>query len=394
MNGYIKWKCLIRKGNSIIDISNYITGIRTSKSFQSTNNSATIEVLDNDILYPNGVFFPEEDSPVEIYAKLVTSTADAELTLNDNIWTGKYMDFKRSESLDERRLTLKIVDWGFDIFNKFSKTNYFNKGFRTNEVIIDMVKQAVENNDGTGLYPLNFVNVASLRNDGTPFPVIEYSEHTKPNSEMIEELGGITWTNTELEQNNPIVTLPMIFDIRATSVYWFEQTLNQVLVINNDTVLLNISNSTNNESSSNFLILDCGLDLNGNPITTFIQNEASTTGTQKESFKKRGKIAGLNDSYDREFHPLKAEAISQGWSNSEFRDKVRELAKSYSDFWFSHVGVEQPNISVSLPRLDIELGETVLVNRKNFINGKYRVIQIGQNIGSEWSTTLTLEKQP
>jgi hypothetical protein len=185
----------------------------------------------------------------------------------------------------------------------------------------------------------------------------------------------------------------MVFRIKGTSVYYTEQPMNQSIVINNSTFVSGLTFSTKNEESSNFLILECGENLNGEPITTYIYDNESGAPIIKESFKHEVKLAGESNTYDNQYHQLRARATSEGWSNSEFTDEVRKLAKSYSKLWFSVFGRVPPSISITIPTTSLNLGDLAYVDRRRVKKGLYRITNITRTFGgSQRNMTLKMEK--
>jgi len=392
---YVKKRVLWYQNNSandIVDITDYVKSISTTRTFSPINNRCDIGMIDCDLLYSNGNFVPQENDKIFVYAKVVTMANDTELDSLDIIWNGKFVDHKRTENSTSIRLTLNVVDWGYDVFNTIHTESYNGAGLRTNEVFKRIVETASELDDGT--FKIDTSLVASLRNDGSQFPVIAFSQTSKPSSELMEELSQTLWTNSESEisTNSRVIKYPMIIDFRGNYAIWQEQSLDTTLLID-DYSNVDISIATANEGSSNRLILDCGDDLNGNNITIIIRNENSGGTIKKDAQKSRTNLAGRDESYDNSYHSLRLQASSEGWTNTTFRNKVTELAKSYSVVWFDTIGRGKPTIKIVSPKINIELGEIVNIQRKKFQTGLYRVIRITQDIEEDsWTTTLTVEK--
>lgn len=392
--GYVKKKVVWWRDNTstkAVDLTRYTTNISTQKDFEPSNNSCTIRLLDNNLLYENGNFLPEENDKVFVWAKIVEKVNDAEFTVADIIWNGKFIDHTRSENQDEKIISLKIGDWGYDVFNRYHGESYLGGTLRTNEIVKRIIEVASENDDRS--YNIDTTNIATTRNDASNFPLIEYGSITKPTYEWLNELSTPAWCNSaaEIAAGAEVIVYPMILDFRGNEAHWFEQPLTAQLTIDNSTHVIDIKYSTSNEGSVSFLILDCGEDLNANSITYYIRDEEAETKVTKEKFKNQLTLAGKDNDYDNAYHFLRAKAIAEGWTNTEFRDKVKELANSFGESWFRYAGRGKRKITVTLPKVDIELGEVVQINRRKFKNGAYRVVGISQNIGTTWSTSLNLE---
>jgi len=372
--------------NDAVDIGNVVS-IKTNRTLNPSNNKASIELDDNDLLYSNGVFLPQEGDKIFIYAKEITKANDTTLSNNDIIWNGKFVDYSRNESPDGVKLTLQVLDWGYDVFNVFSQRKFIDLGLTTNEVLELIIHIATENDDRT--YNVDTSNIATTRNDGSLFPVIDYANTLKPVYELTDELSQPQWTNAEGED---VIKYPMVLDFRGTDVYWYEQPLSTSLVIDNYSDVISISYNTSNEQTATRLILEVGEDLDGDPVHTYISDNKNSSAVVKESFKSEIKLTGKNNDYDNEYNELRATAIANSWSNQKFRDEARTLAESFAETWFRTVGRKLPTIIVTLPRIDINLGELLSITRKRTPNGLYRAITISDNITSKsWTSTITTE---
>lgn len=392
--GYVKKKVLWYRNNSandIVDITRYVRSITSTRTTAPQNNRCDISILDNDLLYSSGVFVPQENDKIFIYAKIITDAGDTELNSLDIVWNGKFVDHKRVETNSTRSLTLNIIDWGYDVFNSFHTESYNTAGLKTDEIVKRIVQTAAEQDDGN--FSIDTSLVATTRNDSSAFPVIQFSQVNKPISELLTELSLPLWTNSEAETTADarVISLPMILDFRGNYAIWQEQSLNTVLTIT-DASPYEVTLNTTNEGSTNRLIVDCGDDLEGNNITKIIRDEKSSGSVKKDSQKNRVNLAGRNETYDNTYHYLRAQATTEAWTNAFFREKVEELARSYASFWFDSFGRGKPQLKVVAPKIDIELGELINMQKKRFEKGLYRVTRITQDIGSTWSTTLTMEK--
>ncbi len=398
--GYVKWKMIWYRNNDpndAVDLTRHLKSISTTKTFKANNNSAKITLVDNDDIYMSGQFVPQENDKMYIWAKIVEKTNDRAFTISDIVWNGKFVDHSRSESADERNITFSVIDWGYDVYNRLHNESYINTGLKTDEIMTRVIKTLSENDDGT--FKINTDNIATTRNDGSDFPVIRYGPQTTPAYEWFQDLSATQWTNSEAEQvSGLVIKYPMILDFRGNEAYWFEQPLSTVLTLD-DSVdsqpIISYKNSTKNEETSNVLWIMCGEDLNGNPITRIIRDDSSSGTTQKESFKTVAKLAGVNSTYDNAYHNVREEAITAipAWTNTEFRAKISELALSFSKIWFQSIGRKPDEFTVTLPKVDIELGEIIQNNKSKTMTGKYRVVSVSQSISSsEWNTTLRCEK--
>lgn len=397
--GYVKWKVEWWRGNSSndkVDLSRYVKSITTHRTFKPVNNRCDIALLDVDILYNgSGQFVPNEKDKVFVYAKLVNNAGDRILIEDDIVWNGRFLDYKKDENDSSRLVKLSIVDWGYDVFNVHHTEGYMDGNYRDNEIIKRVIEVATENDDGS--FRIDTTNVASLRNDGSPFPFVKYQNITKPAYEIINELSGTEWTNTddEITNGNFVIKDPMIIDFRGSKAYWYEQPTDTALIIDDETPVVKISYNTANEGSANRLILDCGDDIDtpANNITIIIRDDLAEGDINKETTKVRHQIAGMDNDYDNEYHSLRATAIAEGWSNWKFRLKVQSLAKNYADTWFFLYGRGKSKLIITIPKVSIELGEIIYLSRSRFPAGKYRVTDVTQSIGeSSWTTTLKVER--
>ncbi len=230
---YVKWKLIWYRNNDAkdqVDLTRYIKNISTNKNFNPVNNLASVDILDNNLLYINNQFVPQENDKMFIWAKIITSASDSELTTDDIIWNGKFVDHERKESPDERIIKLRISDWGYEVYNRMFTQNFLDGTHKTDEIMTKVIKTLSEEDDGT--YRIDTSNVATTRNNGTPFPLISYGPTTSPVYEWFNEVSGIVYTNSPEEAlTGYIVKYPMILDFRGNEAHWFEQPLTEVLEI-------------------------------------------------------------------------------------------------------------------------------------------------------------------
>jgi hypothetical protein len=400
LNAYVKRQITwMKDGTTLVDLTPYVYGeITTDLNKEPRNNMCSIRLLDNNDVYnpiTREILFQEGDLII-VYAKIIIDNSDTVLSSNDVIWTGKFVDHTRIDSPDERSITIKVTDFAYDIFNRYWAKRYDGMNMRTNEIVQDICENLSETYGGLGTYTLDFTNIQTTRPNGSLFPVIEPNFIMKPVYEWTSELSSTNWTNSEAEitANAQICRKQMVFAIKGTSVYWYYPTGTTILTIDNYTYVSQMKLDTNNEKASNFLIVDCGEDLDGEAIITYWYNETSNSPVQKDDYQTQYKIAGTNSDYDRAYHPLKAQAISEGWSNNTFRNRVRVLAKSYSDNYFKFMTKGRPIISVTLPKIEAFIGDRVYVSKDKYTAGLYEITSVSHIIGdNEWSTQLKLEKE-
>jgi len=397
LNGYVKLKVLWSKNNTTqVDLTRHTKTVTTTVDFEPHNNIANITMVDNDDIYLNNVFLPQEGDTVIVYAKIITSNTSTTLSSSDILWTGKFVDHTRTDSPDSSTVKFKVTDFTYDIFNRFWDKNYSGLSKKTDEIIIDIVQSLVEADDGDGTYKLNFTNVESTRPDGSAFPVIEPILFNKPVYEWVNELGSTKWTNSqaEIDVGNQKTLLPMVFNIRGSDVYWYYPDGATVMTVDYTTELHEIKQITSNETSVNYLILECGEDFNGEPIFFYIYDEFSNSPIQKDAYQKQLKLAGTNATYDNSYHQLRKQAIADGDTNSQFRDRVRILAVSYARNWFRYINKGQPVLTLTLPKTDINLGDRIVMNFPRYETGTYQVKNIENSISANsWTTQLKIKKE-
>lgn len=386
---YIKKKLVWVKGDSSIELNTGITRATCRKTKEPVNNRADITLTNFDVLYSSGTFLPVEGDLMFYYSKEVTSNDEKDFTDDDIVWTGKFIDRTRNLSPDSDTIVLKIGDWSYDVNNRYHNKSYVGLGFTTDEVLIDIIQNKVENDNGDGTFKLDFTNVSSTRNDGSSFPVIEPAFAGKPTHEWIDEISSIQNTNTDTELNSTLVVEDdMIFDIRGTSVYWYEAGDTPVLEITEETVIHDIKDTTKNEETSNFLILDLGEDFNGEAIFWYAVDKNATSKLQKDEKAKVQSLAGLSNDYDDAYHTLRKNYTLA--TNSDFVTEVKKKAEIYAQQVFKRN--KSREITVTLERTYINIGDVVKVNIPKFANELYTVKTITHNDGeNEQTTQLTLE---
>lgn len=397
LNSFVKLKVTWDKNNTeTIDLTRYVKSLSTTVDFQPRNNICNINLIDNDLIYENDIFLPEEGDTILVYAKIISDNSSTALSSSDIIWTGKFVDHTRTDSPDSSSLKLKVTDFTYDIFNRFWAKNYSGKSKKTNEIIIEICQNMVESDDGDGTYKLDFTNVESTRPNGSAFPVIEPILFNKPVYEWVNELGSTKWTNSETEINSGTLvnTLPMVFNIRGSNVYWYYPDGSTVLTINESTSYHELKQITSNEKAVNYLILECGEDFNGEPIFFYIYDEYSNSPIQKDAYQKQLKLAGVSNTYDDSYNELRKQSIADGLTNDQFREKVRVLAVSYARYWFREVNKGRPVLSITLPKTDVNLGDRIEMSHKRYENGTYQVKSITHNISAtSWTTELKFKKE-
>lgn len=373
----------------------YIINYSDTENEEPTNNTATVRLYDyNNRLVRNGVFQPQEGELMVYYSKEITSADDVEFTDDDIVWTGIYLDRQQNESPDSHFFTLTIADFGFIVYNRFWNQSYFNRELKTNEVIIDLVKNASEHPTGDGSYFIDVTNIADKRNDGSDFPITKATFINKPVYEWFKELSQPIWTNSEAEILNPVIRHPMTFKIKGYKAYWFERPTNPEYVINDNTFFLDVSEQTENEREVTYLIIECGEDFEGKPIRAYLENDLTKSTIVKERYEKIPKIAGINREYDNEAHSLRTNFSID--TNTQFRQEVRKLAQSYKEYWFSQFALGLTQITITIPYTQHwEIGEIVDFRRTGYDRGLYRIISKSNSISTNTRTTnVTLEKLP
>lgn len=372
INSYTKHRVWWYSSAGVVDLSEYFVSISIDEEFEPTNNSASLVLLDDDALYIGDSFVVKENDRVVVWGKEVSDNDDTSFVDTDILWDGKYVDHSKTFNGDGSSLNLKLVDWGYDVFNRFWSRNYADSGLRTDEIIVDILQNTTEELGGTGGYNVDFSNVATVRNNGSAFPVVTPRFAGKPVYEWIQELSNIDFTNTSAELAvGPVVDKPMVFRFKGNKAYWYEQSPAGALVLDESEFVDEISFSTQNEQAVNFLILECGEDFFGEPIFTYINDPLSTSTVQKDRYDTQQRISGRNNDYDNQFHLLRKDFDEA--SNTAFRDAVRDLAQSFASVWFLLFGRERRKFNVTIPFRNIELGDYLYISLKKFKNTYYRV---------------------
>ena len=368
-----------------------IVTISTQNDDEPTNDICSISLYNTEKIYDSGVFLPQENDIMVVYDKKVTSASLTAFTDDDIIWTGKYLDRSISQGADSNTITLKIARWSYNVFNQYSKESYYNRGLKTNEVLEASIKTTVENSDGAGGWQLDFSNIASTRNNGTDFPIIKPTMVKKPMWEFVVELGQINNTNAEIELV-PIISKPMVFDIKGKYVYWYERPTMPSITLDDESVIFDIKESSHNEEGVTKLILDCGRDFNGNPIHSYLYNEDIDTEVPKETALKKESIAGLNETYDNTVHALRSQFTVS--TNSDFIDAVRVLAQSYGKYWFKTFGAARTKISVTLDMKLAIVSDILDLQLNGYEKGRYVIKSVSTtSSNNDRSMTLSLEKE-
>lgn len=388
---YIKRKLVWYSGNTIYEITSGIISMTSSKTTDTTNNKIDVILSDYDIMYSGDTFLPQEGDLMFCYSKCVINNSNTEFTDDDIVWTGKFIDESHELSPDNNTLTLTIGDYSYDVNNQFHNKSYYGLGMKTNEVIIDIVRNKVENSNGDGNYKLDFTNVASLRNNGSAFPVIEPAFTGKPTHEWLSEISSPTWTNSDAEYSGTqIISEDMVFDIRGTHVYWYEPSSTSTHTIDENTYIISLKEKTNNESSVNFVIFECGEDFNGNKIFWYAVDENSGGKIQKEKYETQLKLAGVNSDWENTYNVLRKQySIS---TNSAFVIAVKKKADCYSQEFFNKQN--RNTLSITIDRDNTyNIGDRVTVNLPKVCNAQYYVRTINhRDTDNEQSTTLELQK--
>jgi hypothetical protein len=398
LNSYVKLQVLWYKNNTTAtDITRFVRNISTDKNNEPRNNVCNIRLFDNDVIYgSNDKFLPQENDLIIVYAKIIEDNSDTALDSGDIIWTGKFVDHQRTQSPDEKTITFKVVDYAYDIFNRFWSKNYADEGMTTDEIVVDIVKNMVEDDEGLRTYKLGFSNVETTRNDTSLFPEIEPNLFNKPVYEWISELGTTAWTNweTEIDDGSTVNKKPMVFDIKGTECYWYYPDGAVVLTLSNTSDYFSIKQETQNEKTANFIILECGDDLNGEPIFTYVYDKLSNSPVQKDNYQLKTNIGGRDTTYEDANHPLRIQAADEGWSNTTFAAAVRKSAESYAEYWFTYVNRNKPVLSVTLPKTDLSYGDRVYIGVPRYDIGTYEVESVSHNISEkEWTTTIRIRKE-
>jgi len=387
---YVKIKGIWYKNNTLPVTFYGISKITTSENYKPQNNVCTVDIIDPSPFYSNGTFLPKEGDKIVIYGKIVTDNISTDFTSDDVLWTGKFIDYAYKLSFNKKVLQLRIGDWTYDVFNRFFAKSFIGLGMRTNEIIEYILKTITMNREGLGTTYLDFTNVASTRPDGSPFPIIEPVFINKPVIEWIQELSTPKWT-ADVSDDPPVMVYDMIFKIKDNAVYWYYPTSAVIKVIDSNYLFDEIIEKSSNEGSVNRLILECGEDFNGEPIYTYIYNISAEADIIKEKYLLIQKIGGINKSYDNAYHLLRQQYDIN--TNTEFRQKVRELAEKYADYWFKHFGQSKLTIKMSIPYQGLQLGDIVTINLPNFTNTTFKVINVSNTFTEKkWSQTLELEE--
>jgi len=425
---YSKSKLVWYSNNNPIT-SYRIDNIETNQTFDPVNNKATVDVTDTTPFFEDGLFMIQENDEIFLYNKVVTDQ-DTEFTESDVVWEGKFLDKSIQLSPDNNKLQFSLRDFTYEVFNKFWTETYTAEA--TPFILSNIIQNAVEDSEGSGSLNLNILYVGYPRTDGIQvtrpnggdqsvieftqadkdnntvayqaytaltaaykFPDIEPKWLKKPIYEWTQELSKPQWTNSDAEYESPsqIITVPLIFDIQGRNVLWYHPLDTVALTIDKTYKIMDLKEDTGNENSVNLLILEVGEDFNAEPITTYVIDETSDATTiVKERFDTQSKIAGISNDYDDQYHNLRSEYTVS--TNAAFRSEARKLAKSYANSWFDLVGKARNTISITIPKIDIALGNRVYVNIKGLKQAYYTVQRITQNASNkEVTTTLQLKEE-
>ena len=391
--GYLKTKIIFEENGNSRTYYNF-NKVTTKMDFQPTNNKAEIVFNDVNQFYSNGVFNIKENTKVIIYAKIVEYNESVEFTNDDIIFTGLFLEESKDLSTDSIGLKMSIVDFGYQVFNRMFNKTYLDLGLRTNEILIDMLQNKSEMQNGIGDFELNFDNVSTKRPDSSSFPIIEPTFTKQPLIDVVKELSSTQWTNTdtEINTNSRVCAKQMIFRIDDIYVKWYYPTEEYVLEINDTLCFSDIKENLNKEGSVNFLILECGEDLEGNVFTTYIYDEKSGDSPNiTEQYQTYIKLAGRNEDYDNEYNVARAKYIALS-DNSGFKNYIRKLAETYSEVWFENKRATT-TISITLPLQQFNIGDFVKMNLPNYDNATYSIESVSNSISEkDATTTLQLKK--
>lgn len=390
---YLKTKVVIDQDGVTTTLYDF-NKISAKIDFEPTNNKAEIEIANPSDFFESGQFKLNENDRIYIYAKIVESNSDSAFTSDDIIFNGLFIEHSINKTTDELVVTIDVIDFGYQIFNRMLNESYLNDGLKTDEILINVIKNNCEKPDGSGDYSLTFTGVETTRPDGSAFPIIEPTFTKDPVYDVIEDLSSTIWTNseTEIDYNNRKITKKMIFRIDGNEVKWFYPTEELVDTITNDSEIISAKQSLNTEGSVNFLILECGEDLNGDVITTYIYDEKSgTSPNTTEQYQTVKKLAGQNDDYDNQYLELRAKYIALD-DNNGFIKAVRQKAQSFSEIWFKN-NRATTTISLEVPLKRYDIGEYIDIELSNFDKGNYEIKSVNYNISNNSATTtLILQK--
>jgi len=430
-NGYLDAKVVWYRNNQSTDqveLTNIIS-LSSSENNKPLNNMVSIRVPRDDNLIVSGTFVPKENDVVLIYVKKVVHSDDVDFTDSDILMTGKYVDYQKKTDPTSDTITLKIADWGYDIFNQYEKKSYYDSGLRTPFVIADSIREKSEEVSGSGGFKLDVLFVGYPRKDGIQvtrpnsgdqsaieftwddylnntaayqaytalseswkFPVIKPALQLKPMNTFLNEMSNVGYTNTEAElSSDPLTRRSYVFRINGTRPIWYYPSVTEDYIINEDDEILDISEKSTNEASTNFLILDCGSDFNDRPIHAFIQNTKSESSVKKEASEKKEALGGGNTTYDQTYHQLKSEFTSG--TNTEFRQAVRDAAETYGEVWFEIFGKGETENRISVGYYPYRYGEIVRVDLENYSNTLYKVESVAHSISKKAATTTLSLKE-
>ncbi|NCD06360.1 MAG: hypothetical protein EOL97_09590 [Spirochaetia bacterium] len=391
--GYLKVKVIKEDDEGNETTLKQPLNIEITENFEATNNNAVLQFYTPDVTSSGRIILNEYDKIV-IYAKMVDDNVSTSFTNDDVLFTGIYLEPTRNKSSDANRISLKITDLLYVIFNRMHTESYIGDGLKTNEIIQDIFQRKCEKIDGSGTYLLSFSGIDSTRVDSTSFPVIEPVFANKPVYDWINELSTLQWTNTqtEIDSNNIVNKKPMITRIDDNEVKWYYPSDSEDLTLNKNTVLKSYSENIPNESSVNYLILECGQDLEGEPIFKYIyDSNAGASSITKEKYEHRVSLAGENTEYDNTYNALR---VTHTGNNSEFTAAVRKLAESYSEYWFDQFGRAKPTATVILPLQKIRIGQVINNQLSSEHKGLYDIKSVSHRInGNDAQTTIKIEKR-
>ena len=389
---YIKKKIVwTKRDGTVVTLYDEVDTIATDENFDPNNNICTINVYDTPDLYSSGQFAVEEDDSVDVYCKVVTDSDDTAFSdSTDIIWEGLFVDYTRSESPDGKTIQLKLVDFNYHLNNRLWTKSYADLGLKTDEVVVDIVESLMETDSGLGTYRVTTTNIDTTRDDSSVFPVIEPNYSNKPVYEWLNELCSTNWTNsqTEIDTGALVHTKKMIFKIRGNNAYWNYPSASVVMTIDEDTTINEIKIATQNESSANFMIIECGEDFDGEPIYHYAFDKNSSSTIQKDTYEKVLTLAGLNNDYDDQYKEIRAQAISDGLTNAEFIDLIQDLADSYADYWFAYINQSQPQLKVTIPlRTDLLIGDRIECTLTKFYPATYYINKISHSVSDKEAKT-------
>lgn len=394
VNDYMDVKAVwYRNDETPVNITEQFISATTSEDNEPETNTCNLVVQDDDIFYTGSKLQLKEGDTIIVWSKRAEDNSwDGVFTDDEIMWYGTFVDYSKTLSPDGEQLSLKVNDLTYVLFNRFWSKSYEDLNMRTDEILIDVLSNQVENVDGTGALRLNFDNVARFRNDSSQFPVLSPNLKLKPVQEWVQELSGRGYTNDPEDPNDNVMTEKMVFRLRGPSVYWYEPSSDIKLTIDDTSVILDLKEESKNGSSVNFLILDCGEDFDGEPIYYYAVDKNSGSEIIKERYEHQLKIAGLNKDYDNAFDQLRKNYSLS--TNADFRDKVRQLAQRFSDTWFDYKGRARKVVNVTVPYTPLNIGDIVYIDIKGFSNKKYRTTSLSHTVSSrDGSTQLQLEAE-